>query len=167
MRSPCSLYSPRPCWSPSRSDFTNTRRCTLPGHPRPGGAQHQTARRGRSNLQREKVVIITGGSSGIGRAAALRFAEQGYKVLITGRRSRPIEETMSEHANIAGTMADTASAEDARRTIAKAVDSWGRIDALVNNAGAGAILPLADTTADRITDIFSVNVFGPSLLASA
>lgn len=118
-------------------------------------------------MQNEKVVIITGGSSGIGRAAALRFAGQGYKVLITGRRPGPIEETMSEHANIAGTMADTASAEDAKRTIAKAVDNWGRIDALVNNAGAGAILPLADTTADRITDILSVNVLGPSLLASA
>ncbi|MBR1121144.1 SDR family oxidoreductase [Bradyrhizobium lablabi] len=118
-------------------------------------------------MQNEKVVIITGGSSGIGRAAALRFAGQGYKVLITGRRPGPIEETMSEHANIAGTMADSASAEDAKRTIAKALDSWGRIDALVNNAGAGAILPLADTTAERITDIFSVNVLGPSLLASA
>jgi NAD(P)-dependent dehydrogenase (short-subunit alcohol dehydrogenase family) len=41
------------------------------------------------------------------------------------------------------------------------------VDALVNNAGAGAILPLADTTADRIKDIFSVNVLGPSLLAAA
>jgi NAD(P)-dependent dehydrogenase (short-subunit alcohol dehydrogenase family) len=118
-------------------------------------------------MQDEKVVIVTGGSSGIGRAAALRFARQGYKVLITGRRPGPIEETMSEHANIAGTMADTASGEDAKRTIAKAVDTWGRLDALVNNAGAGAILGLADATADRITDIFSVNVLGPSLLASA
>jgi NAD(P)-dependent dehydrogenase (short-subunit alcohol dehydrogenase family) len=118
-------------------------------------------------MQDEKVVIVTGGSSGIGRAAALRFARQGYKVLITGRHPGPIEETMSEHANIAGTMADTASGEDAKRMIAKAVDTWGRLDALVNNAGAGAILGLADATADRITDIFSVNVLGPSLLASA
>jgi NAD(P)-dependent dehydrogenase (short-subunit alcohol dehydrogenase family) len=118
-------------------------------------------------MQSEKVVIVTGGSSGIGRAAALRFARQGDKVLITGRRPGPVEETMAEHANIAGLVADAASAEGARRTIAKAADLWGRVDALVNNAGAGAILPLADTTADRVMDIFSVNVLGPSLLAAA
>jgi NAD(P)-dependent dehydrogenase (short-subunit alcohol dehydrogenase family) len=118
-------------------------------------------------MQNEKVVIVTGGGSGIGRAAALRFARQGDKVLVTGRRSGPIEDTAAGHPNIAGLIADAASAEDARRTIARAVDTWGRVDALVNNAGAGAILPLEDTTVDRIKDIFSVNVFGPSLLAAA
>jgi NAD(P)-dependent dehydrogenase (short-subunit alcohol dehydrogenase family) len=118
-------------------------------------------------MQHEKVVIVTGGSSGIGRAAALRFANQGYQVLITGRRAGPIEETMTQHANIAGTIADAASAEDAKRTVAKALDKWGRLDALVNNAGAGAILPLVDATAERIADISSVNVLGPSLLAAA
>jgi NAD(P)-dependent dehydrogenase (short-subunit alcohol dehydrogenase family) len=115
----------------------------------------------------ERVVIVTGGSSGIGRAAALRFARQGDKVLVTGRRPGPIEETIAEHANIAGLVADAASADDATRAIAKAIDSWGRVDALINNAGAGAILPLADATADRMMDIFAVNVLGPSLLASA
>lgn len=118
-------------------------------------------------MQNEKVMIITGGSSGIGRAAALRFANQGDKVLITGRRAGPVEQTVAEHKNIAGIVANTASAEDARRTIATAVDNWGRVDTLVNNAGAGAILPLSDATAGRITDIFSVNVLGPSLLARA
>jgi NAD(P)-dependent dehydrogenase (short-subunit alcohol dehydrogenase family) len=118
-------------------------------------------------MQNEKVIIITGGSSGIGRAAALRFANQGDKVLITGRRAGPVEQTVAEHKNIAGIVANTASAEDARRTTATAVDNWGRVDVLVNNAGAGAILPLSDATADRITDIFSVNVLGPSLLARA
>ncbi|MDY0884964.1 SDR family NAD(P)-dependent oxidoreductase [Dongia soli] len=118
-------------------------------------------------MQNEKVMIITGGSSGIGRAAALRYANQGDRVLITGRRAGPVEQTVAEHKNIAGIVANAASAEDARRTIATAVDNWGRVDALVNNAGAGAILPLSDATADRITDIFSVNVLGPSLLARA
>lgn len=115
----------------------------------------------------EKVVIVTGGSSGIGRAAALRFARQGDQVLVTGRRRGPVEETAARHPNITGLVADAASAEDATRTVAKAIDTWGRVDALINNAGAGAILPLADATAERITGIFSVNVLGPSLLASA
>ena len=115
----------------------------------------------------EKVIVLTGGTSGIGRAAAIRLANQGDKVLVTGRRAGPLDETIAEHPNIAGIVADAASTDDARRTIAKAMDLWGRIDALINNAGAGAILPLADTTADRIMDIFSVNVLGPSLLASA
>lgn len=118
-------------------------------------------------MQSDKVIILTGGSSGIGRAAALRFARQGHKVLVTGRRAGPLEEAVAEHPNLVGLVADAASAEDASRTVAKAVDLWGRVDALINNAGAGAILPLVDTTADRIMDIFSVNVFGPSLLASA
>ncbi len=73
-------------------------------------------------------------------------------MFVTGRRPGPIEETIAEHANIAGMVADAASAEDAKRTIAKTVDLWGRVDTLVNNAGAGAILPLADATADRIRE---------------
>lgn len=115
----------------------------------------------------DKVIILTGGTSGIGRAAALAFARQGDKVLVTGRRPGPLEETVAEHPNIAGLIADAASADDARRTVAKAIEAWGRLDAVINNAGAGAILPLEDATADRIADIFAVNVVGPSLLAAA
>lgn len=55
---------------------------------------------------------------------------------------------------------------DAGRTVAEALNRWGRLDALINNAGAGAILPLAEATVERITDTLSVNVIGPSLLAS-
>lgn len=115
----------------------------------------------------DKVVVVTGGSSGIGRAAALGFAKQGAKVLITGRRSHPLEAAAADHPNIVGLVADTAVPDDAVRTIGKAVEKWGRLDALVNNAGAGAILPLADATADQIMKVVAVNVLGPSLLAKA
>jgi NAD(P)-dependent dehydrogenase (short-subunit alcohol dehydrogenase family) len=101
-----------------------------------------------------KVVVVTGGSSGIGRAAALSFARQGASVIITGRRAAPLDEAAAEPA-------------DAVRTVATAVEMWGHLDVLVNNAGAGAILPVAETTADRIRDIFAVNVLGPSLLTVA
>jgi NAD(P)-dependent dehydrogenase (short-subunit alcohol dehydrogenase family) len=115
----------------------------------------------------DKVVIVTGASSGIGRAAALDFARQGAKVVITGRRAAPLEATLAEHPNMVGLVADAAAPEDAVQTIAKAIDRWGRLDVLVNNAGAGTILPLADVTPDRIMQIFAVNVLGPSLLAAA
>lgn len=114
-----------------------------------------------------RVVIVTGGSSGIGRAAALGCATRGAKVLVTARRRAQLDEAVSDHPNIQGFVADVARPEDAARTIATAVDRWGRLDVLVNNAGAGAILPLADASAAAITGIFAVNVVGPSLLTAA
>lgn len=114
-----------------------------------------------------KVVIVTGGSSGIGRAAALNFARLGARVIVTGRRAAMLDQVVAEHRNIAGLVADVAEPEDAERTIVKAIDTWGRIDVLVNNAGAGALLPLSDASAEQIANIFAVNVVGPSLLAAA
>lgn len=119
------------------------------------------------STQDARVVIVTGGGSGIGRAAALSFAEQGAKVVITGRHSESLNDTASRHHSIVSVIADAANPDDAARTVAGAVDRWGRVDVLVNNAGAGAILALADATADRIMQILAVNVVGPSLLASA
>jgi NAD(P)-dependent dehydrogenase (short-subunit alcohol dehydrogenase family) len=113
------------------------------------------------------VVIVTGGGSGIGRAAALSFADKGANVIITGRSAAPLQETAASHSNIVGLVADAAIPEDALQTVAQAADRWGRLDVLVNNAGAGAILPLTEVTADRITKMFAVNVIGPSLLAKA
>jgi len=115
----------------------------------------------------DKVVIVTGGSSGIGRAAALHFAAQGARVLITGRREKPLAEAAADHPNITGFVADAGRPDDTGRTIDRAVSLWGRLDVLVNNAGAGAILPLADATIDQIASIFAVNVVAPSLLAAA
>jgi NAD(P)-dependent dehydrogenase (short-subunit alcohol dehydrogenase family) len=114
-----------------------------------------------------KVCIVTGGSSGIGRAAALSLARQGARVVITGRRAAMLDEVAAGNPNIVDLVADAAASEDAARTIAKAVDTWGRLDVLVNNAGAGALLPLRDVTVEKITKILAVNVVGPSLLAAA
>jgi NAD(P)-dependent dehydrogenase (short-subunit alcohol dehydrogenase family) len=116
---------------------------------------------------KDKVVIITGGTSGIGRAAARSFAEHGAKVLITGRRSAPLRQATGDHPNIAGVTADVSIPADAARTITETLNAWGRVDILVNNAGAGAILSLADARAEQIAGIFGVNVLGPSLLAAA
>jgi NAD(P)-dependent dehydrogenase (short-subunit alcohol dehydrogenase family) len=76
-------------------------------------------------MQSNKVIILTGGSSGIGRAAALRFAKQGDKVLVTGRRAGPLDQLASEHPNIVGLVADAGSAADAGRTVTKALELFG------------------------------------------
>ncbi|WP_295137331.1 SDR family oxidoreductase [uncultured Reyranella sp.] len=115
----------------------------------------------------DMVVVITGGSSGIGHATALDCAQRGAMVLVTGRRRALLDEAAALHSNIEGLVADVAVPEDAERTIAAAIEKWGRLDVLVNNAGAGAILPLADATEAVIANIFAVNVVGPSLLTAA
>lgn len=116
---------------------------------------------------KDKVVIVTGGSSGIGRAAARSFAERGAKVIITGRRIGPLKEAMNDHPNIAGFTADASISADAARTINETLNTWGRVDILVNNAGASAILSMADAKAETIAGIFAANVIGPSLLSAA
>lgn len=115
----------------------------------------------------DKVVIVTGGSSGIGRAAALSFADRGANVIITARGAVALEAAAADYPNIVGLVADASVPDDAMRTVAKAIDTWGRLDVLVNNAGAGTIMPLADATAERIAKILAVNVIGPSLLAAS
>jgi NAD(P)-dependent dehydrogenase (short-subunit alcohol dehydrogenase family) len=114
-----------------------------------------------------RVAIVTGGGSGIGRAVATGLAGRGANVLITGRRQSALDETVAVHPNLSGLLADVARPEDARRTIEAAVGRWGRLDLLVNNAGAGAVRPLAEIGATQIADILAVNVTGPSLLAQA
>lgn len=118
-------------------------------------------------LLKDKVVIVTGGSSGIGREAALQFAQAGAKVLITGRNEGRLKEALPAHPNLKWLVADVAKPDDAQRTIAEAVNLWGKVDVLVNNAGAGMILPLADATHEKISTILAINVIGPSLLAAA
>lgn len=114
-----------------------------------------------------KVILITGGGAGIGRAAAHQFAALGARVVVTGRREAPLKALAAEQAGIDYVVADAASADDAAMTVQSVVGRWGRLDALVNNAGGGAILPLADADAGRVRDIFAINVIGPSLLARA
>lgn len=116
---------------------------------------------------KDRVAIVTGGSSGIGRATALQLAALGARVLVTGRRPEPLERMRAEHPEIAVCIADVARPAEVEKTIQSAVSRWGRVDVIVNNAGAGAILPLAEATADRIERILSVNVVGPSLMVRA
>lgn len=114
-----------------------------------------------------KVVIVTGGAAGIGLAAAQEFARGGASVLITGRRQDRLREVASQEQRIEGHVANAGDPQDAVRTISSAVERWGRIDVLVNNAGAGNPSSLVDASADRVQAVYAVNAIGPTLLASA
>jgi NAD(P)-dependent dehydrogenase (short-subunit alcohol dehydrogenase family) len=115
----------------------------------------------------DKVMIVTGGAAGIGLATARLFTRAGGRVLITGRRAAQLEAAAAGEARIATLVADAALPADAPRTVAAALALWGRIDVLVNNAGAGHPMPLAALDPARLQGLYAVNVFGPALLASA
>jgi 3-oxoacyl-[acyl-carrier protein] reductase len=88
-----------------------------------------------------KVALVTGGSKGIGRATALRFAEEGATVIVCARGKEALEETAAlarkiEGARIAAVTADLTKLDDIRRVARRCVEEFGRIDILVNNAGS-------------------------------
>jgi NAD(P)-dependent dehydrogenase (short-subunit alcohol dehydrogenase family) len=84
-----------------------------------------------------KIAIVTGGTSGIGRRVVERFAAEGAKVVFTGRRGTLGEEIASE-TGAGFILADAGSEKDAERAIKETLDTHGRIDVLMNNAGGPA-----------------------------
>jgi len=89
-----------------------------------------------------KVAVVTGGTEGIGRATALRFAREGARVAICARRQEPLDKTAAEirkaGAEVLAVSADMSQAADIERFIKAVIERFGRIDVLVNNAGTSA-----------------------------
>lgn len=118
-----------------------------------------------------KIILITGGSQGIGRATAIQAAKKGYAVVINyAHNLDAAEETLAQILNIGGKawaiQADISKEAEVVRMFEQIRADCGYLDALVNNAGI--LLPqmkVADMTADRITNILSVNVLGSFLCA--
>lgn len=115
----------------------------------------------------DKVVIITGGGSGIGRATAVRFAQAGARVLIAGRRKAPLEETARLSNRILPLRADLESDRDIAEIVEVTMGRWGRVDALINNAGVFVQQTLESIDRQMLTALFSTNVLGLSLLTQA
>ena len=111
-----------------------------------------------------KVVLVTGSSSGIGEATARAFAAEGASVVVNSASSVDAgEKVAASLADGAYVQADISDAEASERLVRQAVDRFGRLDVLVNNAGVTEVIPHHDL--DAVTDevfrrIFEVNVLG-------
>jgi len=110
---------------------------------------------------KNKVAVITGAGSGMGRATAKLFATEGAKVIcadISGQQEAVAAEIGDAAAPI---HTDVANEDDVRKMIAAAEDKFGRLDILVNNAGFGGVMaPLHEQTAERWDRVHSVNIRG-------
>ncbi len=85
-----------------------------------------------------RTAIVTGGGSGIGRAAALALAAAGWTVVVAGRRAEPLDEVAATAQRIVPVVADVTVEADVRRLFDTTVERFGRVDLLFNNAGTGA-----------------------------
>ena len=114
-----------------------------------------------------KVAIVTGAGSGIGKASALTLLRDGYRVALAGRRKDALEQTAAESG--AGERAlpvptDVSNPESVRALFAKVKEKFGRLDVLFNNAGTGAPgVPLEDLTFEQWKSVVDINLTGPFL----
>lgn len=112
-----------------------------------------------------KVALVTGGNAGIGRAAAIEFAKQGAKVVVSGRREKEGHAVVAEIQGLGGeavfVRTDVSKATDVKAMIEQTLATFGRLDFAFNNAGVEqALTPLPDQTEETYDQIMDINVKG-------
>ncbi len=116
------------------------------------------------NFMRDKVVIVTGGSSGIGKALAVKFGTEGSKVVITGRKKDQLDAAAADLASrgieAIAVVADASIEADCKRVVEAAVERFGRIDVLINNAGISMRALFEDLHLDVFRKVMEVNFYG-------
>lgn len=116
-----------------------------------------------------KTIVITGGSSGIGRATALRCAEDGAKVLVAARSEDKLKSVVSEIDALGGEgylfAVDVTDPVQVRKMFEYANESMGCVDIVFNNAGLGFVKRIYELSDDEIQKMISVNVLGISYVA--
>lgn len=118
----------------------------------------------------DKVAIITGAGSGIGRASALALLKEGYKVVLAGRRQEQLDKTAELAGDNAGNAlavsTDVAKASSIQALFAKTKEAYGRLDVLFNNAGTGApAIPMEELTLEQWQTVVDINLTGSFLCA--
>src|ERR1700719_1955850 len=113
---------------------------------------------------KNSVALITGGSSGIGRAVAQSLVASGARVAITGRDQRRLTETARE-LGVHPILADVAVEADVERTYREVLQQHGDLDILVNNAGIGFFKNLVDFDRQTFEAVLATNVTGAMLMA--
>jgi dehydrogenase/reductase SDR family member 7B len=113
---------------------------------------------------KQKVVIITGGSSGIGKALAEHFGSRGSRILITGRNQQEldtaVEDLRKKGIEIAGFRADVSIEDDNRRMAEYALSRYGQIDILINNAGISMRALFSEVDLDVVKKVMDINFYG-------
>jgi len=116
------------------------------------------------NTLHNQVVVITGASSGLGRAGAIEFARCGAKVVLAARREDALQETARLCRDVGGTaqvmVTDVTVEDSVRRLASLAIQSHGRIDVWVNNAGVSCFGLLESTPFEALRRVFETNVYG-------
>ena len=110
---------------------------------------------------RDKVVIITGASSGIGLATARLLARHGAKVALAARSRDRLNQLAEELPSAFAITTDMTSQEAIRNMVRKVLEHFGRIDILINNAGRGYDAPLEEIDVDKYRQLFELDVVGP------
>ena len=118
-----------------------------------------------------KKALITGGGSGIGKATALAFAEEGAKVAIAGRRVEKLREAVSEIQRRGGTAlavaCDVTNAGDAERAVREVSETFGGMNVLVNNAGMLSVSTIESIAEEEWDRVMAANIKGPFLMSRA
>src|ERR1700739_5042920 len=111
-----------------------------------------------------KIVLITGGTSGIGKTTAIAFADAGAKVVLTGRREKEGAEVVAEIKKTGGTAAfirtDVAKEAEVKKTVDFVLSTHARLDVAFNNAGVEMLGPLDQVTQEQYRSTFDINVWG-------
>ncbi|HQU74584.1 MAG TPA: SDR family oxidoreductase [Calditrichia bacterium] len=113
---------------------------------------------------KESVIVVTGGSAGIGLATAKMLAQKGATVIITARNLDRLE-AIAKHNGLVAIPCDVTQKAEVDHLYMTIRDAYGRLDAVINNAGYGYFAPLAEIEVEKFNAVFATNVTGAMMMA--